>query len=313
MKIYLLSCQKPSAEGGIYTFDLNGAGELKKEGYYKCDRPMYAVKCERGLCVILREPFENRTESGYFFIDEDLKNASEIKDTGGEVACHLSVIDEDVYIANYKSGSVSKNGKVSLELVGKGIHPIRQTSPHAHFVGVTPDGYTAVCDLGTDALTILNKDFSRVSESKVPSGYGIRHIVFSKDGKFIYAVNELVPSISVFSYKSGEVKILSTQNIDCKEKTANGGAIRISDDGKYIYVSVRDENVICVYETDGEKLTLLQMADCGGNGPRDFKLFNNCLVVCNQKSGEVISYRLKGGIIKEQVSVYRLGEALCVI
>ena len=69
-----------------------------KRAIFPCDRPMYAVKCEKGLCVLLRQPFENGENSGYFFVDERLQNATEIKSAQGVVACHLCVDDGNVYI-----------------------------------------------------------------------------------------------------------------------------------------------------------------------------------------------------------------------
>ena len=201
--IYILSCEKTSRGGGVYAYDFTTKGILMQKKYFPCDRPMYAAKCEKGLCVILRQPFENSQNSGYFFVDENLQKATKIKDTKGVVVCHLYIDKEDVYIVNYASGNIVKNGKIVEQRQGKSVHPTRQSKPHTHFVGKTIDGYLAVCDLGTDALVIYDKDLQFVSEVKVPDGYGIRHLALSKDGKYIYAVNELVPSVSIFTYANG--------------------------------------------------------------------------------------------------------------
>lgn len=69
--IYILSCEIIENGGGIYAYDLTENGELKKCNYFPCDRHMYAVKCKKGLCVLLRQPFENSENSGYFYIDKD--------------------------------------------------------------------------------------------------------------------------------------------------------------------------------------------------------------------------------------------------
>jgi hypothetical protein len=71
-----------------------------------------------------------------------------------------------------------------------------------------------------DTLAIYDKNLRLISESKVPSGYGIRHLVFSKDGTYIYAVNELVPSISVFEYAKGKAELVNTVKINCKNEKA---------------------------------------------------------------------------------------------
>ena len=159
--IYILSCETIQNGGGIYDYDLTEKGKLIQLAYFPCDRPMYAVKCKKGLCVLLRQPFENSKFSGYFYIDENLKTATEIKSTQGVVACHLCVDNDDVYIVNYLSGNIVKNGAIIEQRQGKGKHPMRQAEPHTHFIDKKPDGHFAVCDLGTDALVFYDKDCVR--------------------------------------------------------------------------------------------------------------------------------------------------------
>lgn len=311
--IYILSCQTIQNGGGIYAYDLTENGELEQRVYFACDSPMYAVKCEKGLCVLLRQPFENSENSGYFYVDEALQNTTEIKDTQGEVACHLCVEKDDVYIVNYLSGNIVKNGDKITQRQGKGIHPTRQTQPHTHFVGQMFDEYLAVCDLGTDALAIYDKELQFVSEVKVPDGYGIRHLTFSKDGKYIYAVNELVPSVSVFAYQNGRAELLKTEPIECQKENATGAAIRLSEDGKHLYVSVREENVICMYAVNDEILLRLQTVDCDGDSPRDFDICGEYLVCCNEKSDSVIVYHIKNGLVIHKTFNATIKNALCVI
>ncbi|MBQ3505660.1 MAG: beta-propeller fold lactonase family protein [Clostridia bacterium] len=313
MIIYILSCETTENKGGIYAFELAGNGALQKREYFPCDRPMYAVKSGKRLCVLLRQPFENNNFSGYFYVDEKLKNATQIKSTRGIVACHLCVDDDDVYTVNYLSGNIVKNGEVSSRRIGRSVHPVRQTEAHTHFVGKTPDGYLAVCDLGTDTLACYNQDLTLISAEKVPDGYGIRHLVFSKDGKYIYAVNELVPSVSVFAYNKGTAILIDTVSIKCKHEKANGAAIRLSNDGKYLYISLREENVICVFAVEKGNITLTQTIDCGGDNPRDFNIFGEYLLCTNEKSNTVTVMRVQDNKFVERVGELSLNAPLCVL
>ena len=311
--IYILSCDTIANKGGIYAYNLTENGSLKQAGYFPCDRPMYAVKCEKGLCVLLRQPFLSDNFSGYFYIDEGLKTATQIKSTQGVVACHLCVDNSDVFIVNYLSGNIVKNGEVITQRKGKSVHATRQTEPHTHFVDKTPDEYLAVCDLGTDALAFYDKNLQLISETKVPSGYGIRHLTFAKDGRYIYTVNELVPSISIFSYEGGKAELTNTVKIDCKNEKANGAAIRLSKDGKYLHISLREENVICVYEINDENLTLIQTMDCGGDSPRDFNIFGDYLFCANEKSNSITLFRLDNCENADEKEVVMLKNPLCIL
>lgn len=314
--IYLLSCVKIENGGGVYAYELTKDGKAQIKGCFPCNEPMYAVKTEKGLCTLLRKPWQSSEHSGYCFIDEKLRSSTTIVDTQGVVACHLCVDEEtnDVFVVNYLSGNIVKNGETVCLREGNSVHPTRQTSPHTHFVHETPDGYLLVCDLGTDALAVCDKNLQAVSYAGVPSGYGIRHCVFSLDGKFIYAVNELIPSVSVFAYEKGKATLLQTISMPCQEDKASGAAIRLSKDGKTLYVSVRVENAIFVYDVDGEKLSLRQKRGCGGNGPRDFNLCDDFLVCTNELSGNVTIFRLEEdgdiGICTDELS---MSGALCCV
>ena len=311
--VYILSCETIENGGGIYSYELTGNGILEKRGYFSCDRPMYAVKCGKGLCVLLRQPFENSEESGYFYLDENLQNPTQIRSTQGKCACHLCVDENDVYIVNYLSGNLVKNGTIVVERHGKSVHPIRQSESHTHFVDKTPDGYLVACDLGMDTLAVYNKNLKLIHETKVPSGYGIRHLAFSKGAKYIYAINELVPSIRVFSYSNSKAELIETVIIECKNTKTNGAAIRLSKDGKFLYVSLREENKICVFAVDNERLTLLQTADCGGDGPRDFNIFGEFLICANEISGSAIVHNIRDGLLIGWNHQMTIQKALCVL
>ena len=311
--IYFLSCETIQHNGGIYAFEIEESGLLKRKKYYPCDRPMYAVKSKNGLSVLLRCVFEKDGMGGYFFIDENLQNATETISTKGIVPCHLSVKNGDIYVVNYLSGNVVKNGKEIVQRKGNSVNPTRQNEPHTHFVDFASDGYLAVCDLGTDTLAFYDKDLRLISETKVPSGYGIRHLVFSKDGSFIYAVNELVPSVSVFEYSNGKARIVKTEKISCQNRNASGAAIRLSENGKFLYVSLRGENAVCVFRVKGNEVQLIQKADCGGDEPRDFDLLDDKIVVCNQKSGNVKVFDMRDGFIGKIKSEARIDTVLCVV
>ena len=90
-------------------------------------------------------------------------------------------------------------------------------------------------------------------------------------------------------------------------------AIRLSADGKYLYVSLREENGICVYQVNGKNLTLLQQTNCGGDSPRDFDICGDYLIVCNENSENVVVYRIANRLIINKVAEISIKRALCVV
>ncbi len=320
--VYLIACAAANDGGGIYQYALSCAGRLTPLSCFPCDKPMYAVRAENTLHTVLR--YENEAagiKTGAFFSLSLKKNGafgvpSSSTPSRGEVPCHLTVVGTDTYLVNYISGNVVKNGRKSVFHAGQGAHAVRQNAAHTHFVSELPDGFLGVCDLGIDALRIYDRDLKPISAAEVPSGYGIRHFVTKKteNGCMIYAVNELVPSVSRFAYRNGVATYLDTTHIPCEKKTATAAAIRLSEDGKHLYASVRDENILCVLTVaeDG-KLAWVQTVSCEGDSPRDFALCGNHLICANQFSSTVTVFALQDGRIGEKTDAVSLPDPLCVV
>lgn len=185
---------------------------------------------------------------------------------------------------------------------GHGPRP-EQGSAHVHFTGLTPDNRLAVVDLGTDEVTIydVNKagKVTLVSTYQAPSGFGPRHIRFSPDGQYAYLLGELSSKLSVLKYDAQTGSLTHLQTIDTipTDWTEHNGAaaIRVTNDGQYVYTSNRGHNSIAVFKTSdaGAHLELIQLIATEGDFPRDFALNHdeNFIVVANQNTDNVSLYR----------------------
>lgn len=324
--VFLLSCAESAQGGGVYRYLLKEDGKLEKQAYLPCDKPMYAVNDGKRLHILLRAPFgenyaknanvrtaeENEEKySGYFACNVDFSDCSEVQSTLGECACHLAADGNDVYIANYLSGNIVKNCHVACAHEGKGINLPRQDMPHTHFAAFSPDKkYVLCCDLALDTIFVYDRNLNEVSRAKVPDGYGVRHLVFSKDGHTVYAANELFPSVSVFSFDGKRLALKNTVTLPCEKKNSTAAAIRLSADGKTLFVSVRGENTLFVFNVDAENLQLKTQFDCGGDSPRDFDVFGDTLICCNENSDNVTVIDAKEYRVVESI---RLQHPLCVL
>ncbi len=305
-------------DGGAYRYRLYEDGELEQVQTIPMPSPMF-LQATDVLWAVLRAPFEGSSESG--FASYDLKTGEKLTDTVstmGTVACHIAVEDNDVYCANYVSGSVFRSPKTLIAHSGRGVNDARQEAPHVHSVFLSPDKkYVLSCDLGLDTVFVYDRNLAEVSHARVPDGSGARHLVFSNDGRYVYCINEMSATVSVFAYADGHLTYL--REVDIKPQgyvgQGKGSAIKLSRDGKRLYVTERGSETIGLIEVNGEELTPLAFADSHGAEPRDFALIaDGQWAVCTNQFGNNFSlYKVEGDGTLTFVRCVPLPAPLCVI
>ncbi len=219
--------------------------------------------------------------------------------TGDGGAAHVAVHPSGKFLltAQYGGGSVSLlpldgegtpgSATVTGHEGGSGIVEGRQTSPHPHWCGYSPDGkFAFVPDLGLDGIVIYAIDPDKPAITRhafaesVPGG-GPRHMRFSNDGKFIYLLTELSLSVTVFSWDAatGKAERLSTTPALSEEtkaaETFNSAAeILVHPAGPYIYSSNRGHDTVTVYQIGqgGAALEVIQIQPIRGAFPRNINL-----------------------------------------
>lgn len=313
--VYVASC---ADDGGIYTYEWN-KGDMTLVSKTPVYRPMY-IAHENGKTYVITEGDEKKGLFGTFFSFEN--RGGELTDKSAELSCegyatcHLSVDGGEAYAVNYISGSVIKfpGGKLVTHS-GRGVHPTRQTAAHTHMAIVAPDKkYVLVTDLGLDTVFTYDLDLNFVSSAKVPSGYGARHLAFSPCGKYVYCVNELVSSVSAFGYADGRLEYIDTTLCPVNAEKNTAAAIRLSADGKTLYISNRGENTLVSFAVDGASLKLKQKISCHGDFPRDFDVTpcGRYIVCANQYTNNLTIFSLTGGEMRYVSSVNGIENPLCV-
>jgi 6-phosphogluconolactonase len=170
---------------------------------------------------------------------------------------------------------------------GTKVNPRRQEAAHPHWVGTSPDNrFVFVPDLGADRVFAYELDAEQASlklHSKipVPPGSGPRHMKFHTTGKYVYVLNELALTISVFEYDAEKAEFKDIQLIKtlseeakAKEKQNTAAEIRVHPSGKFVYSSNRGHDSISVFSVDQAtgKLTLVEQVHVRGAWPRNFNL-----------------------------------------
>lgn len=313
IEFYIADCVK---NGGIYKYSFDGkrAEFISKK---EMDFPMYMAKAGERLYIPLRY-MEGSKESGvisFKITGSELTEPSAVQSTHGECACHIAVDNGNIYCANYISGSVCKLPDTLIVHEGHGPNTPRQDKAHTHFVMKTFDGYILAVDLGMDTVFTYTTDLEEVSKSKIPDGHGARHLVFSKDNRYVYCINELAATVTVFSYNDGRLTPKGTyRSLPEDFHGANtAAAIRISGDGKYLYVSNRGHDSITAFEIDGEELILKSITPCGGKGPRDFNIIGDFLICTNEGTGNVTIFSVDKEKLAFIEEIDGFGGPLCVI
>jgi len=334
---------------GIYTgkFDVERGILEKPLLVAECDNPtflalhpskpyLYAIgKFPTGMLRV----FQYDQQNGYLV----LLNEQELPGFG---PCHLVVCSsgksnaDAVVVANYGSGNVvsfpiladGKIGKVASDMVhaGSGPNTARQQTPHVH--GVYFDGTAvAVVDLGIDKVLYYHIDLvtARLSPAvddvplSLQAGAGPRHLAVSQDKQFVYVVNELNSTVSVFDRSvpalPRHLQSISTLTDDKDVAVLQNfpAEIELHPNGRFLYVSNRGDDSIVVFAVDDGRLTLIQNISSGGTTPRFFCLDPTArfLLACNQETGKICVFAVnqETGILTQTEQCIDVPKPACVV
>jgi 6-phosphogluconolactonase len=235
--------------------------------------------------------------------------------TRGRHSCHVNILpDGSLGVANYSGGEggpgqafcvlpIAADGALEPPAASAahkgptGPRADRQERSHAHCVMPTLDGLAVlVTDLGLDCVVgyAAVAPWNEMFRLRLPAGSGPRHLACHPNGRIIYSINELQPTIAVLGWDGerleyrGEVPALPA-SLSVGETA--GAGIAVSPDGRFVYASIRGADVLSALAVspDGETLELVESVACGGTWPRAFALTpsGRHMLVANQRSDEV--------------------------
>lgn len=326
-----INSEAPAAEG-IYRFSLTDEGKME-EAPKLCVRqssPSYFCMNRSGsVLYCAAEPTKDTTEKGRVAAYKVNQKTGELtlfseQEAPGQGLCHVCLDPEEKNLiaicypdATVQVYPLDEEGGITPMFclrrhIGSGPVLERQESAHAHSATFTPDGrYVIICDLGMDELVVytmipstgkLHRAYNQ--NVTMPAGSGPRHLVFSPDGRFAYVSCELSSEVVVLSYNKDAapdepclkvmVKI-STQSPEFSSSTNYPAAIRITSDGRFLYVSNRGEDSITLFSINTATGYLQRIKNFSTMGwyPRDFILTRDekFLLAVNQLSDNLVVYK----------------------
>lgn len=184
-------------------------------------------------------------------------------------------------------GSIAPQSQLIKHEGGSRAVAGRQDSPHAHWVGASPDNqFVFVPDLGLDQVLIYRLDPAQAKLTThgfvaTPPGSGPRHFRFHPDGKHAYVVNELAMTVTVFAYDAAAGTLTLVETVPtltdeqkAKETFFSGSEVQIHPSGKFLYAGNRGHDSITVFriEPTSGKLTFVECEPVRGTHPRNFAL-----------------------------------------
>ena len=301
----------------VYEFDSNTGNFISKSATDNVINPSYlTVSKDEKFVYSVNENGPKSTISSFGFDSKSGKlNFINSQDSKGADPCYIINDDKNIIVANYSGGNISVFGKKNdgniaeakqvVQHFGKGINEKRQQSAHVHMVYFSPDRkYVISNDLGTDKVYVYQYNPNAPTEIlklkssiDVKSGSGPRHLTFSKDGKWVYVLQELEGTLTTFSYANGMLKKVSETSIVAKGFKGDIGSadIHLSPDGKFLYATDRGTaNDISIFKIGRKgKLSWVSQTSTLGKGPRNFAIdpTGNFLLVGHQYTNEVVIFK----------------------
>jgi len=301
--IVFVSAFKPGVEGAIhaYHFDVT-TGRLEllhrtkdiENPFFLTISPsgefLYAIDCEQFGGT------DNEFVAAYAVNQRDGQlTRLNHQSARGTASCYLDVdaTGKTVVVANYSTGSVASlpvqadgslgQASAFMQHRGSSVDPKRQLGPNAHCIVVSPDNrFALAADLGIDKIMLyrLNAETANLVTNEtqpfaiLPPGSGPRHLTFHPSGQYVYVINELNNTITLFDYGVAAGTLTARQTIPTLPTefsgTSNTADLKITPDGKFLYGTNRGHDSIAIYRiAENGGLELQRIEPSLGQGPQN--------------------------------------------
>ncbi|MCO6454974.1 MAG: lactonase family protein [Pirellulaceae bacterium] len=239
--------------------------------------------------------------------------------TRGTASCYLHVdaTGQTLVVANYTTGNVAAlpvradgsldEAATTFQHAGASINPTRQMEPHPHCMVISPDNrFAYVADLGIDQVLgyRLQAEAGKIAALDQPAGRtaagaGPRHLTFHPRGPYVYVINELDNTVTLFDYDSDSGKLTSRQTIstlpDDFDGTSYCADLKITPDGRFLYGTNRGHDSIAAYRLDDQgRLTRLGIHPSLGKGPQNLAITpdGRWLLCANMPGNNCVVFRI---------------------
>ena len=249
--------------------------------------------------------------------------------------CYLQVDSANEYLVSsgYYDGKLTVSrinpdgtvGEVTDEVFMKSPGSIisRNNRCHVNCALFTPDEkYILAVDLGMDQIKVYGFDRSTgkialkdIVRCEIDSGP--KHIIFSKDKKYIYLTHENDNMVTEYAYSMGKKgpvfeKIDQQSTLPPKFSEDNCAVtLKITEDDSYLFVTNSGDNSVAIYKIDeAHKMNRMCVLPVSGIYPRDIYIFpdKQHFASINQESNSITIF----GVNYEKGYIYMKGRPVSV-
>jgi 6-phosphogluconolactonase len=188
--------------------------------------------------------------------------------------------------------------------------------------------FVVAADLGIDRLLVyaLEPKSGRLAPNvppaiASPAGAGPRHLEFHPEGDALYAMNELVSTVSTYAW-DGVRGVLTERGAVSTLPDGFAGPnttaeVTVHPSGKFVYGSNRGHDSIAVFRVNADRtLTRTSVTPTGGQTPRHFAVdpSGRFLLAANQRSNSITVFRIDQatGSLMDAGARISVGSPACV-
>lgn len=232
--------------------------------------------------------------------------------------CYTAFDGDRVYGANFHEGTVTV---YRLEADAPLFEKRIEIAPGAGCHQVLARGrFLLVPCMNLDEIRLFDRESLAPAGSVLfPKGSGPRHGVFDRAGERLFVAAQ--GDNTLYSFEAGPEGFVPAGAEPLLPPGAREGseaaAVRLSNDERFLYVSVRGENVIAVLEARGTRTRVIQRAPCGGDHPRDILLSpdGRFLLAANRNAGGLVCFAVdrETGLIGKECARVDACEGVAVV
>lgn len=328
----------PSKGIHVFNFDAN-TGKANEVSAIEVANPSYLAVSKNGKFIYsVNENDEGKVSAFQYNKTTGKLALLNTENNNGSAPCYVSIdgTGKWLFAGNYGSGDLSvhaikNNGSISpakqqIKHSGSSFNKDRQEKPHVHCTYISPDNKLLyVPDLGIDRVMIYPfnaasgvLDTLHKTSIRIEPGGGPRHIVFSKNGKYGYIIEELSGSIDVILREGNTHTIVQKVNHLPAGEAGAAADIHLSPDEKFLYASHRSNNTIEIYKVSAKNGSLVYVGKHSslGKTPRNFTIHpsGKFLLAGNQNSNEiaVLKRDIKTGLLSDSGRRISVGKPVCL-